>query len=190
MYRFCQRLDRDYLGPAMANRIEAHVVRAIQSLNYDFTQFTLLGFIDHLIHVRARDIILRPYPFDRGLHGLWIPALTADYVFYNQTSHEVHKVHNILHEIGHIILDHKCYDLARVLPPDLVARLGLGMSTHIHGQFRLVEPTYSGDELEAEVFVRQLQTKIIFANRTEQLVRRTSSIEELDRFARNLGYYD
>jgi hypothetical protein len=64
------------------------------------------------------------------------------------------------------------------------------MSAHIHGQFRLVEPTHSGEELEAELFVRQLQRRIIFANRTDQLVRHTSSIEELDRFARNLGYYD
>lgn len=113
----------------------------------------------------------------------------ADYVFYNQNDHPLHQVHNILHEIAHILLDHACYPIDQILPPALLARLSASSMVQLRGQFRLVEPLRPGDEREAEIFVRELQRRVLFADRLDELTRRTSSIAALDQYTRALGYH-
>lgn len=173
----------------MAAKPEDRVQEAVAHLNYDFRHFTLPHFIDHLIHLRRRDIILKAFPFDRDIYGLWLRAETADYVFYSRSTHQVHATHNILHELGHIVLNHPGQDLS-ILRPQLAACLPTGSAPAVRGQFRTVIPGSGPEEYEAELFVRHLQCEIRNANRLEQLTRRSSSIDELDRFTRSLGYHD
>lgn len=165
------------------------VLKVIQDLDYDFTQFTLPHFIAYLIERRQRAIILNSFPLEDELHGIWLQVPQADYVFYNQNDHPLHQVHNILHEIGHILLDHACYPIDQILPPVLLARLDASSMVQLRGQFRLVEPLRPGDEREAEVFVRELQRRILFADRLDELTRRTSSIAALENYTRTLGYH-
>jgi hypothetical protein len=109
-------------------------------------------------------------------------------VFYNQFSHPIHQVHNILHELGHILLNHHCRRLADYLPPEVLAQLNL-IVTGLHGQFRMVRLLHQPDELEAERFVQSLRRQIVAAQRLDQLTHHASSIEGLDRFARHLGFH-
>lgn len=167
--------------------VELRVHTAIAGLGYDFSRFTVSHFIDHLQILRERDIILNGLPFEPGLHGFWVRAETADYVFYNRNTHRVHHVHHILHELGHLVLDHQPHDLALFLSPTLVAQLRISTTAAPHGHCRMWTPDDSLDEHEAELFVRCLQREIIFAGRLAALTHPASSIEALTRFTRNLG---
>ncbi len=102
---------------------EARVRRVIAGLHYDFSRFTIPHFIAHLEALRQREIILNGVAFDGRLHGLWVRAETADYVFFDSRTHPVHRVHHILHEVGHMVLGHRLHDLAAFLSPELVAQL-------------------------------------------------------------------
>ncbi len=168
----------------------ARVQAAIAGLGYDFSRFTVPHFIAHLQVIRARDIILHGVSFDRGLHGFWVQADTADYVFFNQRTHEVHQVHHILHELGHIVLGHRLRDLAHFLPPELVAQLRASISAVLQGHCRRWDPHDTPEEREAEWFVRHLQREILFAGRMASLTHPDTSIGALTRFTRGLGYDD
>jgi Zn-dependent peptidase ImmA (M78 family) len=115
---------------------EARVQAVIDGLDYDFKQFSVSHFIQHLEALRARDIILRSVPFDQGLHGFWVRAETADYVFFNRRTHDVHQVHHILHELGHMVLGHRLRDLSSFLPPVLVVQLRASISAALQGHYR------------------------------------------------------
>ncbi len=167
---------------------EARVRRAIAGLHYDFSRFTIPHFIAHLESLRQREIILNGVAFEGRLHGLWVRAETADYVFFDSRTHPVHRVHHILHEVGHMVLGHRLHDLAAFLPPELVAQLRAVISPELHGHCRRWDLHDTPDEREAELFVRLLQREILLAGRLTALTHPDTSIGALGRFTRSLGY--
>ena len=169
---------------------EARVRQVVDGLKYDFSEFTVSHFLAHLETIRQREIILNSAPFSQGLHAFWLRADTADYVFFDQHTHEIHQVHHILHEIGHIILGHQPRDLASVLPPVIVEQLRSATSVSLHGHCRMWNLDKHPEELQAELFVRHLQQRILIAGRLRALTHPTSSIDALTRFTRSLGYSD
>ncbi|MCD4684497.1 MAG: hypothetical protein K8S97_00985, partial [Anaerolineae bacterium] len=135
-------------------------------------------------------IILHHYAFSPGLHAMLVRHPIANHIFYHQRTHAIHQVHSILHELGHIVLGHVGMRLEEVLEPEFRAelvRLGLYPA---QGLCRMVEPTHSREEQEAETFVRCLQQRLVAARRVAQLTHRSSSIAELTRYTRGLGYHD
>ncbi len=154
----------------------AHTVRA---LGYDFACFELPDFVQHVAKLCGTDILLLRYPFSPELHGLWIPAATAHYVFVNATLHPVHQLHIVLHELAHIVLDHPRTPLHEVVPAGLLetfrrperegrVRRGPGGATAL-----------SAEEREAEEFVFLVQQQVTRARRLHELVGSGSSIESL-----------
>ncbi|MCO1580465.1 CUE domain-containing protein [Crossiella sp. SN42] len=80
---------------------------------------------------RGREIRLLPYPLRvPGPYGLWIATGEADYIVFQAETSKPHQDHIILHEIGHILHDHRSDDedpdyLRSVMPdldPDVVQR--------------------------------------------------------------------
>lgn len=189
-HRLLRRLPPGVRPRPASNDTDVRVGAAIRRLEYDFRRFTVQDFINHIIHLRDRHIVLVPYSFDRDLHGVFVRAETADYVFYNDGGHPVHKVHNILHELGHIILDHPGIPLNTVIVPAYPAHLEQDQAGRVCTLFRTVAPGNSHEEQEAEAFVRTLQREILVANRMEQLTGRSSSIDNVAKFTRSLGYHD
>lgn len=169
---------------------ETRVRQAIDELDYPFEQFTIPHFFRHLEQLRQREIILNGAPFSGGLHGFWVRAETADYIFFDLRAHPIHQVHHLLHEAGHILLGHHPHNLALVLPPELVAKLILQLGDVPFGHWRKWELYETPDECEAEAFVRCLQHDILIAGRLAALTHPVSSIHELTRFTRGLGYSD
>lgn len=172
------------------NKLDQRALDAIRALNYDFQHFTLEDFTRHVEHIKERTIIIRPFAFRGGLHGLWARLETADYIFYDCTTHPVHQTHHILHELGHIILDHHPKPLVEALPPAVLACMRLGDEDQVQGLCRPWDPGDTPEEREVEVLVRHMQREIMFAGRLGMLTQCTSSIPELERFAKNLGYHD
>lgn len=170
--------------------LEARVRQAIEGLHYPFSQFTVPHFIAYLETLRQREIILNGAAFDGRLHGFWVRAETADYVFFERQTHPIHQVHHILHELGHLVLGHRPRDLATVLPPALLAELMAQIGAAPCGHCRMWEPVETLEEREAECFVRQFQHKILIAGRLAALTHPVTSLGELTPFTRSLGYSD
>jgi hypothetical protein len=164
--------------------------QVIRELRYDFHEFSVSDFVAYLETTRQRNIIVNGWPAKAGLHGFWLQAETADYVFFDEGTYAMHQVHHILHELGHIILEHQPRDLTEVLPPELLeALVGLGI-TAPRGHSRMWEIHETPEDREAEWFVRQLQHKILIAGRLAALTHPVTSIGEMTLLTRSLGYAD
>lgn len=97
--------------------------------------FDLAEFCAQLSRGRDRPIVLLPMALSGGgLSGLWIRVETGDYVVYEESTTPLHQVHIALHEIGHLLCEHRSVaplpadHLDRLFPtldPDTVRR-GLG----------------------------------------------------------------
>ncbi len=161
-----------------------HIQFVLDSLCYNFDQFEVDHFVQHLERLRGRSIVRMSYDFDPSLTGLWIPAETADYIFYTQFTHPIHQAHITLHEIAHMVLGHTCKRIDQILPSTLINTFRL--SNEFLG--RSSQDSETGfDEQEAEAFVYLIQQRIVAAKRLSQLTRGQSSIEGLNRFTDSLG---
>ncbi|MGW7327880.1 hypothetical protein ACWGIU_04530 [Streptomyces sp. NPDC054840] len=57
---------------------------------------------------RGRPIRLVPYSLPvPGPYGLWIAGAQADFIFYQKETSQAHQDHIVLHEVGHILADHR-----------------------------------------------------------------------------------
>lgn len=71
--------------------------------------WNLRDFIGGVEQQRGRPIRLEPYPA-RALHrpcGLWLQYDDVDVILYDQFTSQYHCQQIILHEIGHIVLEHR-----------------------------------------------------------------------------------
>ena len=161
----------------------------IDRLEYDFSQFELAHFIQHIERLKRREIILTPLPFEPGLSAVWIRAETADYIFYNVRTHPIHQTHNILHELAHILLDHTCWTIEQEqgLPPELLDHV---QTSPLQGRLRKADPHLRADheEQEAEAVVFLIQKRLVTANRISQLMGQSSSIDALRRWVDGMAF--
>jgi hypothetical protein len=156
----------------------------LDSLCYKFDEFEVDHFVRHLEHLRGRSIVRMSYDFDPSLTGLWIPAETADYIFYTRFTHPIHQVHITLHEIAHMVLGHACKRIDQIVPPTLLNTFQ--SSDKFLGRVSDDSET-DFDEQEAEAFVYLIQQRIVAAKRFSQLTHGQSSIDGLNRFTDSLG---
>jgi hypothetical protein len=102
--------------------------------------FELSAFLSYVAARRGRDLHLHPQPAPAGAPcGLWLATDAADHVFYAAGADPMHRRHIILHEIGHILCNHRAPGL--VLPdldPATVARVLL-RSTYSAPQEQVAE---------------------------------------------------
>ncbi|PJE95756.1 hypothetical protein CUT44_21055 [Streptomyces carminius] len=57
---------------------------------------------------RGRPLHLVPYPIPvPGPFGMWVGASSADYIVYQRETSRAHQRHIVLHELGHLLADHR-----------------------------------------------------------------------------------
>lgn len=163
------------------------VSAVIEQLNYDFGRFELNHFLDHIQRMRKRKLILMPTTLKHEIVAMWVYTDRADYIFFKSSDHVIHRTHNILHEIAHMMLDHKRIPLEDVLTPELFHELFSGQIT---GRPRRItrEPSNDIEELEAEEFVFAIQERVMVTNRIEHLLDKASSISELNSYVEGMGF--
>jgi hypothetical protein len=104
--------------------------------------------IDALVHQlsvqRGRPIHIHTVPIGSAINacGLWIATSTHDTIYVEEKTTKFHQEHIILHEVAHILWDHRITDqeslgtLTTLLPsisPDLIRRL-LARTNYTTGQ--------------------------------------------------------
>ncbi|MFF8769640.1 hypothetical protein [Kitasatospora sp. NPDC015120] len=91
-------------------------------------RFTIESLADAVARWRGRPLRLIPLPRTdsggSGICGLWIALADIDHVYYSVVTSPVHQAHIVLHELAHILLDHRQdgepdQDALRRLFPDL-----------------------------------------------------------------------
>lgn len=69
--------------------------------------FDVRAFAEGLARRRGRPIVLRPLPRAGGCSGLWVATPAADVVFFEAETSPLHQEHILLHELCHLVLEHR-----------------------------------------------------------------------------------
>lgn len=69
--------------------------------------FDVQVFTSMVADRRHRPIVLQPMPLLGEPFGAWVEAPSVDVVFYEQRTTPLHQQHIILHELGHVLCDHR-----------------------------------------------------------------------------------
>ena len=91
--------------------------------------FDLDEFVAGLERQRHRPIRLSPFSSGPGVPcGLWIGTAEADYIYHEQGTTPYHQTHIALHELAHMLLDHRgatqvWEGLVNLLVPDVDPQL-------------------------------------------------------------------
>jgi hypothetical protein len=109
--------------------------------------FDLGQFVTVLERQRDRPIRLRPFSSGPGCPcGLWIGTTAADYIYHEAGTTPFHATHIALHEIAHMLLDHRhkaAWDqFVSLLAPDVdqaLIQLILGRSAYSTAEEREAE---------------------------------------------------
>jgi hypothetical protein len=161
---------------------EAHqkqrVIEALRDLGYDFNYFVLSDFLAYVEAKRRRPIVVKDFSLVE-LFGAWVSTPEVDYILVSDTTHTVHRAHIILHEVGHMILNHPRHPLKDVLKPELLRLLGVkeawGCARYVYTNHLSNTP----EEHEAEEFVFQIRDFVSRANRLQELIESGTSIQSL-----------
>lgn len=86
--------------------------------------FDLTTLRDVIATRRQRPIILQPAASKAGPFGMWAAGANVDVIFYDVEASPVHQQHIILHELCHLICNHRPspledFEYLRLLCPDL-----------------------------------------------------------------------
>ncbi|MGX1758397.1 hypothetical protein ACWIG5_16070 [Streptomyces lydicus] len=124
--------------------------------------FTIDALCQELSAQRKRPLHLHPLPEQaarNSICGMWLATKTDDHIFFEKRTSRVHQEHIVLHEIGHMLFDHRGADLEhgevpQVLFPDLnpqVVQQVLGRASYTNRQ-----------EQEAEMLASLLRIRAKF----------------------------
>ena len=164
-------------------RAERELQAVIERLHYDFTAFDIQNFLQHLQQQRQRPIQVVDFPFTAEIYGLWVPAPTTDYIFVNAHLLPAHRVHTLLHEIAHLLLNHRGVDIRSILGEPVWLALGLSSGT---GHLRSVALNDSPEDEEAEVFVLLIQQRVARARRLQELYGESTSLPAMRPYVHGL----
>ena len=159
------------------HRQHSRVVDVIDHLGYDFKHFVLKEFIRHVVAQRSKPIWIYTYEFDENTFGFWLPQEEADYIFINKATHPIHRIHNILHEMAHVVLDHPRIIVEHMLPPAFLQILNVKNAEGCARYAGLRNDT--PEEREAEEFVFYIQEQVFTHRRSHELTMVGSSIDIL-----------
>ncbi|MEV7615478.1 hypothetical protein [Streptomyces sp. NPDC089799] len=122
--------------------------------------FAIETLCAHLSAYRGRPLHLHPLPDQAavaGACGLWIATDTDDHIFYEQRTARSHREHIVLHEIGHMLLDHHA-TTGPALPGGPFAELFGDLSPRLVRRM-LARANYSTrQEQEAEMLASLIRT--------------------------------
>lgn len=139
----------------------------IAAIDYDFTRFTLESFIVHVAHERQRPLHLVPFALQE-LSGAVVSTERQDFIFYDQARHPLLQTHVVLHEVGHLLLEHT--DSVFIVGDDGLQFFVQQISAQFRVRAQALTANPSPDEVEAELFVHLLQTYILRGKRMRQLL--------------------
>lgn len=167
-------LHRRVLCLAGSNNISTEVREAMKAklnqMDFDFSQFTMERFVAYVEQERGRKILFIPYSMPVGMFGVWMSDADEpyEYVFYDRTAPPIHQIHIQLHELSHILNNHKTNSKDRANLEQILEKKDADFS-----------PAYLKMEQEAETLAALIQEQALRYVRVQQLKAIVSSSEAL-----------
>jgi hypothetical protein len=143
----------------------------LHALDYDFTRFAVLDFVQHIATLRLRPIRVGQCALSDDLFGAFIPKPQVDFLLVNESLHPVHQAHTLLHELAHLLFDHPRLSLTPYLPAEVIQSLDL-LASPIEGVPRFAFDSAAAMppwEREAEQFSYVVQHQVHRARRWHEL---------------------
>ena len=163
--------------------------RIVDGLGYDFRDFDLEHFIDHIAQRRQRKIVVRGWKLQRELFAVLVPGEQMDFIAYNLNHHRIQQIHAILHEIAHLVLEHGMVPLKDVISPDLLEAFDHPRASG-HARTLFSRQQDWDRETEAENFVYAIQKRVLTHQRFKQLVSGSSTIPAFKPYSDGMGFRD
>jgi len=165
-----KRLLRSRSGAITADTRQ--VLTALEELPIP-NPWNLRDFLSRLQEQRRRPIRLEPYPVEakprEHLCGMWVRSEDADFIFYEPSTSQYHRQQIILHEIGHIVLEHQTASLDASTSSASLARwmpdIDPAALTHVLGRTTFDSSQESQAELFASLLLLQQGTTLKGADR-------------------------
>src|SRR6266436_4495814 len=101
----------------------AKAEKILRELEYDFTTFTMEGFLRCVGETKGREIITIPWSMPATLFGAWISDgdEPKEYIFYRDNVPVIHQIHIQLHELSHFLFGHPTFQINRKFIGEVVA---------------------------------------------------------------------
>jgi hypothetical protein len=150
--------------------IESKINNLVTVLNYDFSRFSMLGFIKHIANFRKRQVVLHPMELSLDSSGGYFQSEEVDYIIFNCSRTQLMQNHIILHELAHALLDHHGHKSLTSVEFEIAMS---EFSRRVIGRFRqrsLKCDYVDEEEQEAEMFVRVVGQQVVQHNLLERLI--------------------
>ena len=169
----------------MIAAVRQKIETAINKLEYDFSQYTTESLTAHLEKKRGRRIEVAGLDLSYKTSGAYVQAPKKDFILYNKNRNQFMQTHAILHEFGHMVLQHVASTLIVDNELDAIYEIIKKLSLRCH--FRIQDELIfrgsadSIEESEAELFVRLINGYRFSQYRLDE-IRRNNNIALLPPF--------
>ena len=164
------------------------IQQIVDGLGYDFNHFHLGPFIKLISQHTGRKILVKDWKFsDRELHAMAYRGHGMDFIFYNTLLYPIHQMHAILHELGHLLLKHKFFDIS-VLEQLKSSELPIQADMPLTLRARWFQSPYPKQEEEAENFAYAVQKRVRHLARENKLYRSVSTIPTFKPYSDGMGF--
>ncbi len=159
--------------------IEARMNAVLDKLNFNFSDFTMDGFVAWVQAHIGREVRFIPWDMSSNMFGVWISDADepVEHVFIDKNTPPLHRVHIQLHELSHIICEHPTIRLTKAQMKQMLLQAldDPGVLT----EALLRSPAQEDVEQEAEILASLIQHRVIMHERLAQLSLATSSNKDL-----------
>ncbi|MBK8989833.1 MAG: hypothetical protein IPM39_27860 [Chloroflexi bacterium] len=166
---------------------ESRMKAVLDELDFDFSEFTMDGFVAWIESRIRRKIRFRAWPMPPGMFGVWVSDAEelVEHIFYDDTGPLIQQVHIQLHELSHIICSHPTACLTGSQMRSLLLQSAEDPTVLSHVLLRA--PAKDGIEEEAEILASLIQHQVINNKRIKQLAITASSNDDLSDHFKSLG---
>ena len=134
------------------------VQKIVDEMDYDFSQFSMAGFVAWVAQKHGKPIRLESYPdLPVGISGLWLSTPSEEVICHQDNLPPLREMVTLLHELAHIYLQHSTCDITN-LPAiliDLIRDADQALA------YRKVYTEDSDDEAEAEAMALLLLKQVL-----------------------------
>lgn len=158
----------------------------LQALHFDFTDFTLAGFLQAAGRSKGRHIEVFACDLPANVFGGWLTdeAAPMEYIFYQKGLPEIQQIHVQLHEVAHFLMGHPT---RRINRQALIEAASDAVELLLSELAQLRSSRPSDLESEAETLSSMIQKQAIRYSKVGLLTRHSTSTGELADFLKEMG---
>lgn len=166
--------------------VNAKARKVLQELNFDFSIFTLDGFLQAAGRSKGRQIEVVPCNLPPDVLGIWLTDETApvEYISYQRRLPEIQQIHVQLHEVSHFLMGH---ETRRINRQAIIEAAGRGDVSLLDEVTQLRSSQTTNWEKEAETLSSMIQKQVIRHSKLDLLTYHNAPAGELASFLREMG---